>query len=88
MNVDYDLKYHFMERDGQNNFFVNNTDSFDLNVVLNDNDVLEDNSNITFNCLNGTDLTEISTECSLTNVNGKRYKINCKPTEVLYTTIN
>jgi hypothetical protein len=88
MNVDYELKQHFMERDGQSNFFVDNTDSFDLNVVLNDNDVLKDNSDITFNCLNSTNSKEINTECLLTNVNAKRYKITCKPTEVIYTTIN
>ena len=88
MNVDYELKQHFMERDGQSNFFVDNSDSFDLNVVLNDNDVLKDNSDITFNCLNSTNSKEINTVCLLTNVNAKRYKITCKPTEVISTTVD
>ena len=88
MNVDYDLKLHFMEKDDQSTFFENKTDSFDLNVKLNDNDVLKDNSNIIFNCLNGTDLKEINMDCLLSNVNGNRYKINCKPKEVIYTFAN
>jgi hypothetical protein len=87
MNVNFDTKIHNMIRDGQNSFFVNNTDSFDLNVVLNDAYSLEDNSNITFKCLNGTDLNDFYMDCLLTNVNAKKYKINCKPTEPIYTTI-
>ena len=38
--------------------------------------------------MNGTDSREINTECLLTNVNAKRYKITCKPTEVISTTVD